>query len=572
METYLERLIKLSDDEEKSPLTLEIRTLSTKFDSYFSIVVLGDVSRGKSTLINRLIDEDILPVGDIPTTKVVTKILHGQQERLTIVTEENDTEVLPIDSITEDAWQKPNAKQHILELANENMHVTNVAFFDTPALDLSNNKGSLYFEEISSITKTVDAVILVLTVQSPLSLSNLEFLRDHVRKNHVPRLLVVLNHLDQATSGQVQLLSGIHAKLNSIDLPYTFVGLTQNPQEATREFLDGSTYSDIWKVILNWTRDEAHNKLRQRQKLRQVELLALQLKDSIDLQLKEVEKKEKENERLINAEYNSIQDKDATWNSIELKFEERLRSQQHFVEQRISAYTPRLMDLMHYSLGQTEDIKRWYEVDLPFILKGQLETLRENVSRPLQKRIEGDFRLIEQEVNKLINEEYQFAKDSDNAVDGLSGPNLPFIEESLLKNHKRVTMKAITIATVVGYFVFGPLGAAISAGGGLLTDLFTKKSIQEQKETLINRLDQTFKKQLHLLTISIGEQLDELYRSNINDLHKQAMAWKENELGQLESRRLSEAAIPDKLSHKRKQILSLLEDINFAQSSIYGNK
>jgi ribosome biogenesis GTPase A len=44
----------------------------------FSVAVAGEFSRGKSTLINRLLGADLLPVGDLPTTALLTHVRHGQ--------------------------------------------------------------------------------------------------------------------------------------------------------------------------------------------------------------------------------------------------------------------------------------------------------------------------------------------------------------------------------------------------------------------------------------------------------------------------------------------------------------
>ena len=50
----------------------------------FNLVVLGEFKRGKSTLINALLERDILPVGVVPLTSVVTAIGAGDRDRLVV--------------------------------------------------------------------------------------------------------------------------------------------------------------------------------------------------------------------------------------------------------------------------------------------------------------------------------------------------------------------------------------------------------------------------------------------------------------------------------------------------------
>src|SRR5579871_4213508 len=46
---------------------------------HFTLLVLGEFKRGKSTLINRLLGADVLPVGAAPTTAVVTRVAYGEE-------------------------------------------------------------------------------------------------------------------------------------------------------------------------------------------------------------------------------------------------------------------------------------------------------------------------------------------------------------------------------------------------------------------------------------------------------------------------------------------------------------
>ena len=47
-----------------------------------TVSVVGDFNSGKSTFINALLEMDLCPVGDEPTTASVTYFVHGDQERI----------------------------------------------------------------------------------------------------------------------------------------------------------------------------------------------------------------------------------------------------------------------------------------------------------------------------------------------------------------------------------------------------------------------------------------------------------------------------------------------------------
>jgi hypothetical protein len=45
----------------------------------FTLLVLGEFKRGKSTLVNHLVGRDVLPVGAAPTTAVITRVTYGEE-------------------------------------------------------------------------------------------------------------------------------------------------------------------------------------------------------------------------------------------------------------------------------------------------------------------------------------------------------------------------------------------------------------------------------------------------------------------------------------------------------------
>nr|WP_041595780.1 dynamin family protein [Halanaerobium hydrogeniformans] len=53
--------------------------------SHFNLTVLGQFKRGKSTLINALINEELLPSGVLPLTAIITKLYYGEEKKAEVV-------------------------------------------------------------------------------------------------------------------------------------------------------------------------------------------------------------------------------------------------------------------------------------------------------------------------------------------------------------------------------------------------------------------------------------------------------------------------------------------------------
>jgi len=185
--------------------TATIKDLLDKLrQNRFYLVVLGAFKRGKSTLINALLGEAVLPVAVIPLTSVVTILSYG--ERLTIEVRFHNGESRRI--------TKPELVDYITEKGNPGNHkgvreveITypseylrdGVRIIDTPGV------GSVYSHntEIAyNFLPQVDAAVFVVTADPPLSAAEQEFLQDI--REYVHKLFFVLNKMDYLEESERQ--------------------------------------------------------------------------------------------------------------------------------------------------------------------------------------------------------------------------------------------------------------------------------------------------------------------------------------------------------------------------------
>ncbi|MGW1992225.1 dynamin family protein [Embleya sp. NPDC001921] len=70
----------VGDQERLAQLTARIREIETRLrDDRYYLAVIGEFSAGKSTFINALLGEDLLPTSALPTTGAATRITHGDE-------------------------------------------------------------------------------------------------------------------------------------------------------------------------------------------------------------------------------------------------------------------------------------------------------------------------------------------------------------------------------------------------------------------------------------------------------------------------------------------------------------
>jgi GTP-binding protein EngB required for normal cell division len=135
----MERLARIISRHGLVEFLPALRSIVRKVESHrFEIAVFGRVSSGKSSLINRLLGTNLLPVGTTPITAVPTHILSGRAPGLRIHLADQVQE-LPLEKLPEFATEQKNPsnlKRVVrIEVSIPSDRIpAEVAFVDTPGI------------------------------------------------------------------------------------------------------------------------------------------------------------------------------------------------------------------------------------------------------------------------------------------------------------------------------------------------------------------------------------------------------------------------------------------------------
>jgi hypothetical protein len=154
----------------------------------FTLAVMGQFKRGKSSVMNAVIGRDLLPTGVLPLTSAITVLHYGPQERLIIHRDGTQfAEETPVWHLAEYVTEKGNpgnrkkVRTACLELPLAFLR-RGLEFVDTPGVGsaIEANTATAY-----AFLPQCDAVLFVTSVDTPLTKTEIEFLgriREHVRK------------------------------------------------------------------------------------------------------------------------------------------------------------------------------------------------------------------------------------------------------------------------------------------------------------------------------------------------------------------------------------------------------
>lgn len=191
----------------------EIAALATRYaEGRFHLAVLGQFKRGKSTLINALTGEAILPVGVVPLTAAPTFLQYGESPKILVhYQDDRPTDEFSGTSTTDrSAWlagfvtEKGNPENK-LKVAEVQVSLPaailsgGVVLIDTPGI------GSTYRHNTTAtlnFLQQCDAALFLISADPPITEVELAFLRQ-VREK-VPQLFFVLNKIDYLNEEELE--------------------------------------------------------------------------------------------------------------------------------------------------------------------------------------------------------------------------------------------------------------------------------------------------------------------------------------------------------------------------------
>lgn len=208
MQVPLDQLATLADEAHAARIAQDARALLERVrEGRFFVACLGQFKRGKSTLINALLGEELLPSGVAPVTSVVTVVRWGER-RARVRIGESEWREVPIESLgayVSEAENPENQKDvRGVELFCRSAFLERgLCLVDTPGI------GSVFAgntAETNAFVPHIDAAIVVLGGDPPISGDELTLVREVTAR--VSEVLFVLNKADRLSDSERQTALG----------------------------------------------------------------------------------------------------------------------------------------------------------------------------------------------------------------------------------------------------------------------------------------------------------------------------------------------------------------------------
>jgi len=195
---HLERLAAIALAIEAPLLAHSARQWATRVaEGLFYVACVGQFKRGKSTLLNALVEREVLPTGVAPVTSVVTVLRYGDRVRARVRFLDDrlaDVEPLELAAYVSEVGNPENDKSvsGVELFVPSPLLASGMCLVDTPGL------GSVFLasdETTRAFVPHVDAAVVVLGSDPPISAEEVALVRE--LSAHVRDFVFVLNKSDR---------------------------------------------------------------------------------------------------------------------------------------------------------------------------------------------------------------------------------------------------------------------------------------------------------------------------------------------------------------------------------------
>lgn len=203
--------VKLGNENVKNALKTGEKLL---MEDNFKLVVVGEFSRGKSTFINAMLGQKVLPAKSDPTTTTINRISYGDSKKFilhyrdktpdkeidetdfkSIVAADADddsTSDLSLDEVSKIAYAEI---RYPIEICRDGIEI-----IDTPGTnDLDQVREEITFKFIPE----ADAAIFLLSAEQILSGNEVDFLKERIIRNDISKIFFVINFKDRLNNPEV---------------------------------------------------------------------------------------------------------------------------------------------------------------------------------------------------------------------------------------------------------------------------------------------------------------------------------------------------------------------------------
>ena len=543
----------------------------------FSVAVVGEFSRGKSTFINNLLGRKILPVGDLPTTALLTRIRFNNVEKLVHFNQRNQKVAdLPL---SQDSWDGLVAENFgksdptgtvFAGVKSEWLGRNNIEIMDTPgAGDLEAKRARI----IGDALLGCDGAIITVTATGAMSMSEKLFIEQRLLSRKTPFMMLIITKLDLIRKAEREkIIQYVQDKLTSwnMNIPVFIPAVVDGLSEKYKDIMG---LDKIKAKVVSWMNDKERVKMTE-------EWIATQALEVVDRELSVLyeqkallEADEHKREELIEEKKNRLKKAELAWEDIRIKMLSRGKDCYDQLIRKAAEYRETITERLQYEVSHTPDPARWWQDDYTYRLKVELANMAVGIENTISRVITEDMRwfnsVLENSFKTHVICEKETIADRDLVKDVIVSRELDFEDIGKKRNAVRVGTAALSIA---GYALCSSVGflpliatMGVSTGSSIVSEKVFKKKIDEQRTLISEALATEVPRAISEATAESERRIKAVYDDIIKAAKEKEEVWTQAQLTAIENGNRPQD--PEKAKEIFRRISKIVEFVNKLQAT-----
>lgn len=573
IETWQEQCLVLAKSCSVSQIVSQLQIITERLlFPGFRLAVVGEFSRGKSTLLNRLLEREVLPTAALPTTATLTTITSGTQDSM-VVSFGSSPEVSR--ALEASSWKdlvitnSSGEEQEVLAkvqvtIVHPWLEALDAELIDTPGIgELNTTRAAIVFDLLSQC----DATVLVVSATLPFSMTETAFLEQEVIGKHIPRIVVIVSKLDTIQYKQREEVMVV-TKERIADVSAGIPVLPSYPVD--EDTSETEVIEAVRSQITAMVRDGNHRAWRSQQVARQLIDLLTQLIDIGSAAIATAKMSVSEYEQALKKAKATIRIAELQWEQIRLELDRRRIQHAQTLNDNLLGSKSQLIGTLNQELRQTSNPKTWWEHELPLRLKQELFNLGQQAGKLLLERIASDFEWLGTEVSHTFSTQMTNQPSQKQEMLEINS-YLPQLEIYPIERYRWLTRIGGGAAIIGSYLTGGVAVVAIAAaslGAAILSEQFLSDKLEEQHQQVQKKLELSIDKAFNEYYERVFEQLRQLYQQIAEDTQHQQVTWQSAKTAAIEVSHPESDEQPwqqmiDKSEALKQEILAAVETFNY---------
>lgn len=548
---------------------------------FFSVSVVGEFSRGKSSFINELLGKEYLPVGNLPSTAMLTRIRHNSKEVMVVFNEKKQkVKTVPFsdeawDGLTADNIYGKDPKGAVLLGVNNTWIKENkVEIVDTPgAGDLEEERSKV----ISEALLCTDGAIITISANAPLSESEQLFIEQRLISKKIPFLMIIVTKLDL-----------IPLKERSVVLDYIKKRLSLTKADGLPVYvpydveMPDDTYKDIIGMdkvkneIISWIYHPERSKLVTQLIQGKMDNLFEAAKDSLNEKLALVEASDSDRQNMIKKKRDAILDAENIWEDLKVEMDGRYLECLKFFNSKIQEYTNNIVERLQYEAKRAQNPQKWWKEDYPYRVKVELANIATGVENNISRKVSEDINWFARTLNEKfktrisVNKETVIEKDmfelsNANNSDGMILTDLTSQREKTRLGTTAISVVGAVALSMSGLGMFSIVATmGVGTGSSILSERFFKGKIEEQQNMVKEKIAEIVPQVVRDACAESERRLKDIYDNVVANATEEEKTWLKAQTDMLENSTKSE------IVEKKERIIALIDEVTALQKKMYA--